>query len=399
MRSWGRPPLSARSPSVPRRLPARSRPVSGASCVDRFESPVNHSRAIPKPTSAGARGAGLALAALLALGLPHPGATVPAGPPAAQRVVSGRTPRPAVAFSPDGRLLAAAGYRRVDLLDAEGIPIRALPVPEGTVTGVQFSPDGRRLAASCGSPGRSGLIRVWQLPSLKVTDLSGAHSDVVDSLAWGPDSRTLAAGSYDHLVSLWDVDAPAGAARLRILKDHTDAVYGVALSPDGRRVASVSGDRTLKVWDAATGKRLYTFSEATAELYGVAFSPDGRQVAAGGVDRSLRVWNVGATSGRLARAAFAHEGPIIRVLFTPDGSGIVTTSEDRMVKLWDAAELVERKVYERQPDWAQGIALNRDGSRLAVSRYDGSLAVYDLRTGDPLVRVSAGRAGGTGGLK
>lgn len=292
-----------------------------------------------------------------------------------------------MAISPDNKLLAAGGYRRVDLLDAEGILIQTLPVPEGTAAGVQFSPDGKYLAAACGTPGKSGMIRVWELPSLKVTDLTGAHTDAVYSLAWSPDSKMLAAASYDHLVSLWNLEAPAGAERFRALKDHTDAVYGVAFSPDGKFVASVGGDRTVKIWDVASGKRLYTLSDATAELYSVAFRPDGKQVAAGGVDRSLRVWNVGPQSGSLAKAAFAHDGPIIRVLYTPDGSGILTSSEDRGIKLWSADDLVERKVYEKQPDWAQGMAVTRDGSRLVVSRYDGSLMIYDLRTGDHLVRV------------
>lgn len=303
---------------------------------------------------------------------------------APQRVAARRAPRPAVAFSPDGKTLAAGGYREVALLDAATGQVRVtLQGGEGSVTAVQFSPDGKTLAAAGGAPGRSGEIRLWNLETRAARLLSGTHHDVVYSLSWSADGKALAAGSYDHLVSLWDT----ATGQARSLKDHTDAVYGVAFSPDGRRLASVSADRTVKVWDPVSGKRLFTLSDATAELYSVAFHPSGRELAAGGVDRMLRKWTLTASSGTPAGTAFAHAGPVVRVLYTPDGSGLVTASEDRTVKLWDAGTLAERKVLEKQADWALGIALSPDGRRLGVSRYDGSVALYDTATGELQVRA------------
>jgi WD40 repeat protein len=316
-----------------------------------------------------------------------PAARKPAGSrrEAALPAVRSRIPRPAVAFSPDGALLAVGGYREVTLVEAAtGRVAGSLGGHEGSVTGLQFSPDGATLAAAGGTPGRSGEIRLWSLKARTSRVLTGAHSDTVYSIAWSPDGRTLAAGSYDRLVSLWDLST----GRSRPLKDHTDAVYAVAFSPDGSRLASASGDRTVKIWDVASGKRLFTLSDATAELYCVAFHPSGNQVAAGGVDRMLRKWSVTPTSGTLARSAFAHEGAVLRIVYTPDGGGVYTSSEDRAIKLWDSATLVEERVLEKQPDWALGIALSPDNSLLAVSRYDGSVTVYDASTGarkmDPL---------------
>lgn len=253
------------------------------------------------------------------------------------------------------------------------------------MTCVAFSPDGSLLAAAGGVPGKSGEIRVYDLSKgLEARGAvqkhclgAGIHSDVVLSTAWCPDGKTLAAGSYDRLVSLWDVQTGQG----RKLKDHTDAVYSVAYSPDGKQVASASGDRTVKVWDAASGKRVYTLSDSTAELYSVAFHPAGTQIAAGGADRLLRKWDVTATGGLLARSAFAHDRAILRIVYTPDGGGVYTSSEDGAVKLWNGTSLTEEKVFPRQPDWPLGLALSRDGKLLAVSRYDGSVGIYDTTTG------------------
>lgn len=289
-----------------------------------------------------------------------------------------RKPALSAAFSPDGSHLAIGGYQRVWLANgANGAVAKGLQGFAGGVVGLAWSPDGKILAASGGVPGSSGEIRLWNSATGQFRTLSGVHSDVVYGVSWSKDGQTLAACSYDHLVSLWDVASGKG----RPLKDHTDAVYAVAFSPDGTLLASASGDRTVKLWDPKSGKRLYTLADSTAELYSLSFGPSGKELAAGGADKMLRKWSVGMTAGTLEKSAFAHSGPVLRVLYTPDGSGIYTSAQDKSIKLWDAGELQEKQVLDKQPDWAMGLAVSKDGKRLAAARYDGSLAVYDTTTG------------------
>jgi WD40 repeat protein len=305
----------------------------------------------------------------------------------------------AVAFSPDGRTLAVGGYREVLLADAyRGTRLRRLTGPTGVVTALAFAPDGRTLVAAGGAPGQFGEITVWGPTSPGPSRGGGAregrslraHGDAIYSIAFSPDGQTLAAGSYDRRVSLWHAPFRAGSAP-RICKDHTDAVYAVAFSPDGRRVASAAGDRTVKLWDAASGKRLFTLTEATAELYSVAFHPSGRELAAGGADKSVRVWSLGWDGGTPRRSIFAHDGAVVRLLYTPDGSRIATAGEDRAIKLWHSGSLTETRVLPKQPDWPLALALSPDGRRLAAGRYDGSLSLYDLATGRVIAAWSPSR--------
>src|SRR5262249_33744324 len=156
---------------------------------------------------------------------------------------------------------------------------------------------------------------------------------------------------------------------------HSDSVYGIAFSPDGKLLASVAADRAVKVWDVATGTRLYTLGECTDWVYAIAWSPDGRRLAAAGVDKSIRAWQVSAASGKLVPSALAHEAPVLRRAYTADGKTLYSLGEDRTVKAWAAERMVERKVYDRQPETALSLAIRPDGKQMAVGRYDGVLVL------------------------
>jgi WD40 repeat protein len=296
-----------------------------------------------------------------------------------------------VAFNPTGTVIAVGGYRAVSLFDsASGLKIARLSGHAGNVTSVQYSPNGKWLAASGGLPGRSGEVKLWDLSARSnptSRSLSGP-SDVVQCIAFSPDGQQLAAASYDHDITVWSLSKPG--SKPRVLKDHIDSVYAVAFSPNGKLLASAGGDRTVKLWSAATGKRLYTLSESTAEVYALAFRPDGKQIAAGGADKQLRTWNIDTAGGSLAKSAFAHDGAILRINYSGDGRAIFTSGEDNAVKRWDSASLVERRAYQKLPDWPQGIALSPNGKLLAVGCQNGLLALYDINSGKLVREMSKG---------
>src|SRR5207253_5574532 len=100
-------------------------------------------------------------------------------------------------------------------------------------------------------------------------------------------------------------------------KGHTGLVFSVAFSPDGKVLATGSFDNTVKLWDFATGKELQTLKGHTSSIYGVAFSPDGSLLASGSQDKTIRLWN--PKDGKFIKELKGHGDIVNAVIFSNDG--------------------------------------------------------------------------------
>jgi WD40 repeat protein len=128
------------------------------------------------------------------------------------------------------------------------------------------------------------------------------HTGYVSSVAFSPDGSTLASGSWDNTIKLWNV---ATGGLLRTLTGHTKGVSSVAFSPDGMTLASGSyDDNTIRLWNVATGSLLRTLTGHTGYVSSVAFSPDGTTLASGSWDNTIKLWN--AATGGLLRTLTDH---------------------------------------------------------------------------------------------
>ncbi len=230
-----------------------------------------------------------------------------------------------VAFSPDGKTLAVGGQNGGDVVLYEVGTGQRIAVLEGrpgddVVFSVAYSPDGRLLASASQDmessitfpkgaaitkggkvvnldeaaikDGNGTTITLWDMtvrPKPNVVRQVKKMVGTVWAVAFSPDGTTLAAGTENRVIRLWD--AATGQERAP-LRGHTDIIHGLAYSPDGRLLASASMDKTVKLWDTTSGKELVTLEGHTNAVKCVAFSPDGKLVASGSWDSTAKIWDV-----------------------------------------------------------------------------------------------------------
>ncbi len=282
----------------------------------------------------------------------------------------------ALAYRPDGKLLALGTYKEVRLADpATGQTMATLTGHAEAVRAIAFSPDGSLLAAAGGLPARSGEVKIWDVAARKELRTIKGHSDCIYAVAFSPDGKSLATSSYDKLIKLWSLET---GQEIRTFKDHIDAVYALAFTPDGKRLISGAADRTVKVWNTTTGERLYTLSEPQDGLNTIALDPSGKFVAAGGLDKTIRIWELGPKGGTLVNSLIAHEDAVLKLAYSPDGKLIASSAADRTIKIFHARDLTEVKTYANQPDWVLSLEFSPDGRTIAAGRYDGSLEIYNV---------------------
>ena len=147
------------------------------------------------------------------------------------------------------------------------------------------------------------------------------HSDSVWSVAFSPDGRQVASGSFDGTVKLWDV---ASGTLVHPLNAHSSGVTSVAFSPDGRQMLSGSWDQTINLWDVASGDLLRTFNGHTSRVTSVAFSPNGEQVLSGSNDGTVRLWNL--ETGKELISLTGTSGPDCDCMAPPRAGGFFNAS-------------------------------------------------------------------------
>jgi len=324
-----------------------------------------------------------------------------------------------LAFTPDGRRLAAYLVAGVKLLDAVSGATLAAP-PEDDASGANmtlaFSPDGAALAVASGH-----MLALRDPATGRTLTVLGAEIPQSSSrLAISRDGRVLALGSSDGAVRLWDLGA---GGQVRTLRGHTGGVTSVVLSADGRWLASTADeigvasgkyDPVVRLWNLQDGRLAHALAGHAEGVLAAAFTPDGRVLASGGRDHTVRLWDT--ATGQELRTLRGHTGQVNAVAISPDGrllasgGGLVDWRNwegdnrpiDKTIRLWDVATGRELRTLTGSAGDAVSLAFSPDGRFLVSGHHtietrergggpvDRAVRVWDVATGG-LVRTLATR--------
>lgn len=295
------------------------------------------------------------------------------------------TPTTALAFAPDGKELAVAGYHEITFWNPEnGSLLRRLPTAAERIHELQYSRDGKLLLHAGGTPGQLGEVVVWDVQSLKPAKTLFQSDDIVYAASFSPDDKQVAAGGTDRIFRIWNLE---DGKELHSVENHADWILDIAFTPDGKRIVTASRDKSVKVWDQTTKEPILTFPSHTDGVYGVSISADGKTAVSAGADRTMRFWDTDG-DGKQKKSVGVHSNTCHAVRFTSDGKHIYTAGADKLIKKWDAeGKLVS--TFQGHDDWVYSLALNADQTRLASGSWNGQVHIWNVEDGKTLISFSA----------
>lgn len=294
------------------------------------------------------------------------------------------------AFSPDGSLLAISSSlsRTVQIWQvATGRELRSFAGHTEYVNTVAFSPDGKTLATGS----RDKTVRIWDVitgETIKVLDAQPLLE--VYSVSYSPDGRLLAAGGFSKqpapargTIKLWDVTA---WKELPAPPGHTERCNSLAFTPDSKKLVSGGQDHLVTAWDVASAKEVRTFRGHSEPVLAIAISHDGKRLASGGgefvlgKDTNVRIWDL--ETGRLLRTIPGSQQQIKAVDFSPDGRSLISAGGGTV--LWDVDTGNKIHEFTNQSSSSQWAIFSPDGHTLAAANSDPKLTLWDVATGNAI---------------
>ncbi|MBY0528557.1 MAG: protein kinase [Gemmataceae bacterium] len=212
----------------------------------------------------------------------------------------------------------------------------------------------------------------WRLSHRARQHLAG-HEHAISAVAFAPDGKRLATGSYDRTIQLWDA---ATGKPLKTLAGHKGFVHAVAFAPDGETLASASHDGTVKLWDTRKGAKLDTLTPQTREVHALAFSHDSRLLATAGADGTVKLWD--ALRRKECGSIEAHTGPVFGVAFSPNNELLATAGADKVVRLWSVPRGEAVFALEGHTAAVHGLAFSADSKTLASGSADQTVKLWDV---------------------
>lgn len=210
----------------------------------------------------------------------------------------------------------------------------------------------------------------------------------INTVAVSPDGKTIASGSRDGMLKLWNLDQNAGGTTPTSGRSLGGDLYGenaVAFSPDGKLLVSGSDDNSIRIWDVDQGKLLHTLKGHSAWVSDLAFSPDGKTLISSSFDHTIKVWELNnhqnAAQPVLKRTLQGHTAWVFGIALSSDGKTLASCSFDNTIKIWNLDSGQVRHILNNNSQRVFSLAISSDGKTLASGNEDGSIQLWDLSTG------------------
>ncbi len=327
-----------------------------------------------------------------------------------------------VEYSPDGAMIAVAGYHEVLVhqADGSGLVARLVGLAE-RIQKLAWSPDGKKIAVTGGSPARMGEIQIWDVAAKKLELSKSLTFDTIYGASWSPDGKQLAFGCADNAVRA--IDTATGKETL-FMGGHSDWVLDTVWGVDGKHVVSCGRDMSVKLTEVATMRFVDNVTSITpGALKGgvqvLARHPQRNEVLIGGTDGVPAIYRMERLTKRvigdnanLIRKFPAMQGRIFGVDFAPDGKRIVagasfegtgavniysseydSTMPDAVKKLVETVngkgkeldDWIVKDVKQLSstplPSGVFSVTFSPDGKTIAAAGQDGQIRLIDAATG------------------
>lgn len=250
-------------------------------------------------------------------------------------------------------------------------PVAVLSANAGTVWSVAFNPDSDTVAMAV----EDGSVRLWDWATQSVKSTIPAHRGVVWSAQFSPSGERLVTAGDDGLLKLWK---PFETEPVQTF-ENANAVRGLALSHDEKTLFAGVRDGRVRVWSLEKPDQTIAEMQQTGAVYAVALSPNDETLATAGTDKTIHLWNAKTLTQKLPLEG--HTGPVYGLAFNHDGRRLASVGWDKTVRVWDTGNGQVVQAWEGHDGDIWGVAFSPDGTKLATGGHDGAVKLWDATTG------------------
>jgi LPXTG-site transpeptidase (sortase) family protein len=258
--------------------------------------------------------------------------------------------------------------------------LAAFQVESGVQDAVAFSPNGTLLATG----GRDNQIHIRDVATGDLIRSIEGHTEWVTSLAFNDTGRVLVSGSKDNSVRTFDLQT---GGLMQVITHHRGDITAVDFTPDGEIIASGGRDSTILLHHAESAQQIAKLDHFGGPVWDLAFSPDGNMLASSSEEGAVWLWGLWSEDGAWLKRLDGHDGPVASLAFSENGDYLLTGGLDSTLRLWDLRDVKARDTIEAELVMrghfapVMGAGFSTDNSVAMSASLDGTVRLWDMSNG------------------